>query len=401
MARFYYKAVNPSGRVVDGHIEAANESDLELRISNMDLDLIRYKADKAPRILQRGRVDTKELIAFTYHLEQLLHAGVPLVDALQDLRDSITQSAFKDIVSSLIETIGTGNTFSQALAQHPKVFTTVYVNMVNVGETSGQLVNVLRDLTGMLRWQYELAAKAKKMMVYPVFVLIVVSAVVIFLMTYLVPQLLPFIKLAGDKIPWHTQLLIDTSGFVQAYWYIVFGFPLLVFVAIKSMARYSPSLRMWVDRIKLKFPLFGPISYKIKLARFSNYFALMYASGITVLDSIDLGKRIMNNSVLENALERVHDQISDGESISLSFANVGLFPALVVRMIRVGENTGAMSEALMNISYFYDNEVKDAIDTLEPAIMPSLTIFLGAIVGWIMLSIMGPIYDAVVSLSAL
>jgi type IV pilus assembly protein PilC len=392
--------VNQDGRVVGGYIEAANESDLELRVANMDLDLIRYKTDKAPRFLQRNKVDTKELISFSYHLEQLLNAGVPLVDALQDLRDSISQGAFKDVASSLIENIGTGKTFSQALAQHPKIFSTVYINMVHVGETSGQLVRVLRDLTGMLRWQYELAAKARKMLVYPVFVLVVVSAVVIFLMTYLVPQLIPFIKLAGDEIPWHTQLLIDTSEFVHSYWYLVVGLPVLTIILIKFLARSSPSLRQWIDNLKLTFPLFGPISYKIKLARFCNYFALMYASGITVLDSIGLSKRIMNNSVLENALDRVHEQISDGESISLSFANVGIFPALVVRMIRVGENTGAMSEALLNVSYFYDNEVKDAIDTLEPAIMPSLTIFLGAIVAWIMLSIMGPIYDAVVSLSA-
>ena len=401
MARYFYKAVNQDGRVVNGYIEAANESDLELRITNMDLDLIRYKTDKAPRFLQRGSVNTKELIAFTYHLEQLLNAGVPLIDALTDLRDSISQGAFKDVASSLIENIGTGKTFSQALAQHPKIFSTVYVNMVHVGETSGQLVKVLRDLTGMLRWQYELAAKAKKMMVYPVFVLVVVSVVIVFLMTYLVPQLIPFIKLAGDEIPWHTQLLIDVSNIIKNFWYLIFGLPIVAAVTLKIMARSSPSLRQWIDRMKLKVPLFGTISYKIKMARFCNYFALMYASGITVLDSIGLAKRIMNNSVLEAALDRVHEQVSDGESISLSFANVGMFPALVVRMIRVGENTGAMSEALLNVSYFYDNDVKDAIDTLEPAIMPSLTIFLGAIVGWIMLSIMGPIYDAVVSLSAM
>jgi type IV pilus assembly protein PilC len=400
MARFYYKAVNKDGRVVDGYIEAANESDLELRISNMEMDLIRYKADKAPRFLQRGKVDTKELISFTYHLEQLLNAGVPLVDALQDLRDSVSQGALKDVASGLIENIGTGKTFSQALAQHPKVFSTIYINMVHVGETSGQLVKVLRDLSGMLRWQYELAAKARKMMVYPAFVLVVVAAVVIFLMTYLVPQLVPFIKLAGEEIPWHTQLLIDTSAFIHGYWYLVIGVPIITVIVIKFRARHSPGLRLWLDNVKLKFPLFGPISYKIKLARFCNYFALMYASGITVLDSIGLGKRIMDNSVLESALDRVHEQISDGESISLSFANVGMFPALVVRMIRVGENTGAMSEALLNVSYFYDNEVKDAIDTLEPAIMPLLTIFLGVVVGWIMLSVMGPIYDAVVTLSA-
>ena len=139
---------------------------------------------------------------------------------------------------------------------------------------------------------------------------------------------------------------------------------------------------------------------KIKLARFCNYFALMYTSGISVLESIMMGKQIMNNKALEDALEKAHDQIADGESISLSFGNVGLFPPLVVRMLRVGENTGAMGDALLNVSYFYDKEVKDSIEGIEPLIVPMITIVLGAIVAWIMLSVIGPIYDAVVKLSA-
>lgn len=403
MARYSYKAVSPDGRVVEGYIEAANEADLETRVANMDMDLIRCKPDTGSQrtLFQRNRIDTKELITFTYHLEQLLKAGVPLVDALHDLRDSLsTQGAFKDVVTGLIEAIGTGKTFSQALAIYPKTFGQVYVNMVHVGESSGQLVKVLGDLAGMLKWQYELAAQAKKMLIYPSFVFVVVVLVIIFLMTYLVPQLIPFIKLAGEEIQWHTQLLIDVSQFFVDYWFFLLVGPPAVFLAVKFTAARSPGLRMKLDAWKFKVPVVGPIAYKIKLARFCNYFALMYSSGITVLDAIGMGRGVMNNSLLENALERVREQVSEGESISLSFANVGLFPALVVRMIRVGENTGNMSESLLNVSYFYDSEVKGAIDRLEPAVMPAITIFLGAIVVWIMLSIMGPIYDAVVSLSA-
>ncbi|HEX7028126.1 MAG TPA: type II secretion system F family protein [Gammaproteobacteria bacterium] len=400
MAKYSYKAVNSAGRIIEGEIEAANESDLELRISHMDLELIRFNPEKRPLFTLQRKLDPQELITFTYHLEQLLHAGVPLIEALQDLRDSVRHGYFRDVLAGLIEAIGTGKTFSQALAAYPKVFGSVYSSMVYVGENSGQLVRVLNDLSGMLRWQYELIAKAKRMMVYPTFVFAVVSMVIVFLMTYLVPKLVPFIRLAGEEISWHTQALIDTSGFFIDYWYVLLGVTVALATGLKLLAALNKGIRRKVDALKLRIWLIGPISTKIKMARFCNYFALMYASGITILNAIKMSKHVMNNLVLEEALDRVHEQITEGESIHVSFANVGLFPALVVRMVRVGENTGAMSEALMNVSYFYDREVNNSINALEPLIMPCITVFLGMIVGWIMLSIMGPIYDAVVSLSA-
>ena len=399
MARYFYKAIDPAGKVVEGHVEAANEADLETRISNMSLDLIRSKIEKEHQGFRRRRIDTKELISFTYHLEQLLKAGVPLIEALHDLRDSINHGLMKDVVSSLIENIGAGKTFSEALAEHPKVFGSVYINMVHVGESSGQLVRVLNDLTEMLRWQFELTAKARKIMVYPIIVLSITTVVILFLMTYLVPKLIPFIQLAGQEIPWYTSALIITSEYLLSYWHILLILPPVIYALFKVFLKYSPALRYAIDRLKLKLPLFGSIAYKLKLARFCNYFALMYSSGITVLEAIVLGKQVINNSVLTVALEKVHEQISEGEAISASFARVGFFPALVVRMIRVGENTGAMGEALLNVSYFYDNEVKNAIDTVEPAIMPAVIVVLGSVIAWIVIAVIWPIYDALVSLS--
>lgn len=399
MARYTYKAVDPSGRLVEGNIEAANEADLELRVANMELDLIRFKsAEKQSFSFQSARVEPKELINFSYHLEQLLKAGVPLIEALQDLRDSTNRGLFRDVISGLIDTISSGSTFSEALAQHPKVFSKVYINMIHVGENSGQLVKVLQDLTSMLRWQYELTAKAKQIMIYPSIVLVIVVAVIIFLMTYLMPLLIPFLKMARQEIPWHTELLIATSNFMVDNWFFLLIIPPVLFLSFIGLTKHSPSLRYWLDRAKFKIPLIGPINYKIKLARFCNYFAMMYSSGITVLDAVAMGKRVMDNSALEAALDRVQEQISDGELISTSFTRAGLFPALIVRMLKVGENTGAMSEALLNVSYFYESEVKDSIDRFGAMITPAITLVLGAVIGWIGLSVIGPIYDAVVSL---
>lgn len=400
MPRYFYKAIDPHGKMIEGQVEASNESDLESRISHMKLELVRYRTETKPLFTIRQRIEVKELIAFTYHMEQMLKAGVPLVDALMDLRDSVDNDTLKNVISGLIENIGTGKTFSQALGEYPKVFSEVYVSMVHVGENSGQLVRVLQDLTGMLKWQFELASKARRMMSYPTFVLVVVSGVIVFLMTYLVPKLVPFIKLAGGEFPWHTKALIATSNFIMSNWYLIIAMAVGTLTLSRIAIARSSHLRYKFDMLKLKFWLIGPILSKIKLARFCNYFALMYNSGISVLDSILLSKQIMDNKALEDALDKAHDQIADGESISVSFGNVGLFPPLVVRMLRVGENTGAMGDALLNVSYFYDKEVKDSIEAIEPLIVPAITVVLGSIVGWIMLSVMGPIYDAVVKLSA-
>jgi type IV pilus assembly protein PilC len=401
MTRYFYKAIDPNGKIIEGQVEASNESDLESRVSHMKLELLRYRTETRPLFtLQRQRIDVRDRIAFTYHMEQMLKAGVPMVEALMDLRDSVSNDLLKNVISGLIENIGSGRTLSQALAEHPKVFSEVYVSMVHVGENSGQLVRVLQDLSGMLKWQYELASKAKRMLTYPAFVLVTVSGVVVFLMTYLVPKLIPFIKLAGTEFPVHTRVLIGTSNFIMSNWYLLIAALAAVLTAGAVGVGRSAQLRYRFDLLKLRLWVIGPILFKIKLARFCNYFALMYNSGISVLESVLLARKIMDNKALEDALEKAHDLIADGESISASFNNVGLFPPLVVRMLRVGENTGAMGEALLNVSYFYDKEVKDSIDGFEPLIIPAITVFLGSIVGWIMLSFMGPIYDAVVKLSA-
>lgn len=403
MAKYQYKAINQQGKIVHGHIEAANESDLEFRISNMSLDLIRFKGESVKKTwfsLQAKKVNRKELVAFTYHLEQLLKAGVPVIDALQDIRDSVSHGLLRDVISSLIENIGSGKTISEALRQHRNVFDSVFVSMVQVGEQSGHLVEVLRDLTNMIKWQDELIAKAKKMSIYPLFVVTVVIGVIAFLMMYLVPQLIPFLKMTGEAIPWHTQLLIFISDAAKENWLFFLMLPIIVFGAMKLMLKYSGRFQYTFDGWKLKLWIFGPILYKIKVARFSNYLAMMYTSGIAVLNAILMSKAVMNNAVLEDALQRAHDQISEGENISNAFANVGLFTALVVRMLRVGESTGAMAEALMNVSYFYSREVGESIEQIEPVIMPVITIFLAAIIAWIAFSVLGPIYDAVVVLSA-
>ena len=399
MESYKYKAVDRRGRRVAGSMDAANVTDLELRLGRMGLDLIGYReVRRRGPLLRFGATPRAELINFSFHLEQLLRAGVPVVDALTDLGSTIDDPAFRDVVAELVEAIEGGRTFSEALAGFPAVFGNVYVSMVRVGEQSGRLPQVLKDLTEMLRWQDEMIAYAKRVMVYPLIVLAVVGAVIIFLMIYLVPKLTSFLQTMGGTLPAHTQALIWTSRFFVDWWWLLAIAGVATPAAIRYLAQRSPRFRYRWDNFKLNIWLFGDLVYKIRLARFANYFAMMYTSGITVLESLRLSRALMDNVVLERGIERVQEQIAEGETISDAFANAGLFPPLVVRMMRVGETSGALDEALHNVSYFYSRAVREAVERLQPAIQPVLTVFLGALVAWIMLSVIGPIYDTITTL---
>ncbi|MDX1609652.1 MAG: type II secretion system F family protein [Halofilum sp. (in: g-proteobacteria)] len=398
MQTYKYKAVDSTGRAVRGTIDAANLTDLEMRLSRMGLDLVQYRQQRRGRRLRIRRTSRNELINFSFHLEQLLNAGVPMVDALSDIGSTIDDPAFRDVVAELVEAIEGGSTFSEALAAFPHVFGNVYISMVRVGEQSGRLVPVLRDLAAMIRWQDEMISYAKRVMVYPAIVLAVVGAVVVFLMIYLVPQLTSFLATMGAELPAHTRALIAVSGFLVDWWFVLLAVGFAVPFAIRYLTRNSPRFRYQWDLLKLHIWLFGPLNYKIRMARFANYFALMYTSGITVLEALRLSRALMDNVVLEGAIHRVQESIAEGETISEAFSRARLFPPLIVRMMRVGETSGALDEALHNVSYFYSREVRESVERLQPAIQPVLTVILGALVGWIMFSVIGPIYDTISTL---
>ncbi len=399
MDTYKYKAMDAQGRRVTGTLDAANMTDLEMRLGRMGLDLIDSHEVRRTGLLSRFRKTSRpELINFSFHLEQLLNAGVPMVDALSDLGSTIDDPAFRDVVAELVEAIEGGKTFSDALADFPGVFGNVYISMVRVGEQSGSLPRVLHDLADMLRWQDEIVAYVRRVMVYPLIVLAVVGAAVTFLMIYLVPKLTSFLQSVGGELPVHTRALIAVSDFFVAWWYVLLLIAILLPAGIRYAARTRPAFRMAWDRFKLRLWLFGDLMYKIRLARFSNYFALMYGAGITVLDALRLSRALMDNAVLEDAVDRVRRHIGEGETLSDAFTRTGLFPPFVVRMMRVGESTGALDDALHNVSYFYAREVREAVERLEPAIQPILTVVLGGLVGWIMFSVLGPIYDTIATL---
>ncbi len=396
MPLYQYKAIDAGGKFISGSLDAGNISDLEIRLEKMEMDLVTFKLkEHGSDLFGRNKIGRRDLINFSFYLEQLTRAGVPILEGLADLRDGEENPAFRDVIASVIEAIEGGNSFSQALALYPKIFDDVFVSLIKVGEKSGKMSEVLVDITETLKWQDELLGKARKIMTYPMVIGTLVLSVVMFMMIFVVPDIMEAIVALGGEIPFETRALMATSSFMVNYWYLVISAPFVISFALGYFYRTNNQARFRLDGILLKIWLFGPVNEKIKISRFTRYFALMFASGITVLDAINLSKSVVSNMVLEDGIERAWQQISEGNSISESFKNIGIFPPLVVRMLRVGEASGQMDKSLNNVSYFFDRDINDSIEKMEPVMQTSLMAIIGIIVLWLALSVLGPIYDTI------
>ncbi len=400
MALFSYRSVDSRGRYHTGKLDAANENDLETKLARMGMDLIRAKFVGEQRSLFNNvAVRRIDLINFCFHMEQLTRSGVSIIDGLVDLRDSVEQAGFRTVIARIIEDIESGKKLSDAMSAHPKVFDEMFTNLISAGEESGQLPDVFLSLNRMIKWQDELITTTKKLLIFPAFVGLAIIFVIGFLMLYLVPQLINFIEGIGSTLPFHTRLLIATSDFFVAYWYLFTLVPIVLSIIIRLLASVSQDVRYRIDSLKLRTWQIGPVLKKIILSRFANFFAMMYKAGIPVLQCIEITERIVGNVAIRNALAKAREDIQEGQGVSISFQNTGLFPPLVVRMIRVGETTGQLDEALLNVSYFYDRDIKDSIDAVQALIQPTMTVLLGGILGWVMLSVMGPVYDSISNLA--
>ena len=392
---FDYKAVSMEGRMVFGRIDAINLVDLEMRLKRMDLDLVTGRPIDQHRLFGSRKIPRPELINFCFHLDQLARAGVPILEGLADLRDSIENPRFREVIAGLIESIEGGQTLSQAMAGHPTVFSKVFVSLIRSGEATGQLPEVLSSLNESLKWEDELASHTKKLLMYPAFVGTIVLSATFFLMIYMVPQLKQFVKNMGQALPPQTQLLFFVSDLLVGYWWLFLSLPVLAVVVGQLVLRSNPLARLRLDGMKLALPIFGPILKKIILSRFANTFAMLYAAGIPILESIRTTQDIVGNRVVRKALVRVEQSIREGQNVAGAFHDAGLFPPLVVRMLRVGENTGGLDKSLRNVSYFYNRDVKESVEKAQTLIEPMLTLFMGALLGWIMLSVIGPVYDVI------
>ncbi|MDD3481561.1 type II secretion system F family protein [Azovibrio restrictus] len=392
---YRYSAVDAEGRRVGGRMDAMNPVDLEMRLRHMGLDLVRGKPIRHRRWSGNARVPRRELINFCFQLQQLIRAGVPLLEALTDLRDSLEHPRLKEVTANLVKNIEGGHTLSQAMAAHPGLFNRVFLSLIRAGEVSGDLDRVLDNLSTSLKWEDELISHTQKLLLYPAFVSTIVLGATTFLMVYMVPQLKLFVGNLGQALPVHTRALFLVSDLLLDYWYVPLLLPGLLTVQLLYLLRNNPLARRRFDALKLRLPLVGGILRKIILSRFASTFAMLYAAGIPVLESLRTTRDVVGNRIIRGALEQTEQAIREGRNMAAAFQDTGLFPPLVVRMVRIGESTGALDTALLNISYFYNRDVQESVSRAQALIEPLLTLILGTLLGWIMLSVIGPIYDVI------
>ena len=399
MATFEYRAVNELGRITKGRIEAANLLDLESRIKQMGLELIEGNLSSSSSLLRRS-VKPRELIDFCFHMEQLLKAGVPLIESVEDFANSLPQGRMREVIATVIQSVRGGKPFSDALAEHPQVFDNVFVALVHTGEQSGNLPRIFEKLLVSLRWQDELRAQLVKVLIYPAFALTLVIAVFLFFMLYLVPRLAVVLKSMVSKLPPQTELMIAISEFLQHRWGYLVVLALGLVAALMVLNRATGRLRYKVDSAKLGMPLVGSIIQKIILSRFTSLLSMLYASGITVTKALEICAMSANNAVIKTGIEDVQSHIIEGKTITESFALSGIFPSLVVRMIKIGESSGKLDEALDNAGYFFNRDVQEAVGRLQELIPPILTVVIGVMIGWLAISVLGPMYEVISKVTA-
>jgi type IV pilus assembly protein PilC len=391
MPSFEYKAIDKTGQPARGGLDAVNEVDLELRLRRMGLDLITCKqVDRRSRSIGAGGAITRQdLINFCFDMEQMVRSGIPILDGLRDMRDSIDSPRFREVLTVMAEDMEAGNVLSQCMSTHPEAFDRVFISLIRAGEQSGQLPEVFQNLAETIRWQDELLSQTRRLLMYPAFTLVVVLGVMAALLIFLVPQIAQLFKSMGMALPMQTKVLLAVSGVAKDFWLPIIMLPTIAVITLVITVRRSTKAAYLWDHAKLHIPVIGPIIQKIIMSRFTNTFGLMYRSGITVLDAIRISEDVVGNRVVADGLNRAVQQIGSGEGLTDTFHNLGLFPPLVIRMLRVGESTGALDTALANVTYFYNRDVKDAVEMLGPA----LTLILGGMIAFVIWAVLGPVYD--------
>ncbi len=396
MPLYNYKALNQTGRRVRGQLNANNEADLYQRLKQINLELLAAAADKGRRglALFGTRVKNRELIQMCLHLQQLSGAGVSLMEGLADVRDSTDHRRLRDLVAEVFEDVSSGQSLSEAFGRHPRVFSSVFQSLVAAGEESGNLTESFTQLIKHLKWSEDLSAKIKKATRYPLIMLGVMAGLFMFMMLLVVPQVTSFLIASGQALPVVTLALIATSDFVQNYWWAIFGVPVATFFFLKFMARVSEDIAFKIDLYALRIPVIGELMRKLSLSRFSHFFATMFQSGVPILTCLDTAGRVVGNRCLAKSLISVRVGVEDGNPLSVGLRNTGEFPSLVVRLVKIGEDSGNLGETLNNVTGFYDRDIDQSVDALVGMIEPALTLFAGGMMAWIVIAVIGPIYDS-------
>ena len=401
MPVFTYRGTNRTGAAVAGEMTASNKTELQ--------SLLRRQQITATRMSEKGKefnlpsfgggVDSKELAIFTRQFSVMIDAGLPLVQCLEILSSQQENKTFQKVLAGTRGSVEGGSTLSAAMKQYPKVFDPLYTNMVEAGETGGILDTILQRLAAYIEKNVKLQRAVKSALVYPIGVLTIAAAVITLLLWKVVPVFATLFAGLGVDLPLPTRIVIGLSHFVGS----IFGF--LIFVAIIGMVvgikiwYGTPSGRMAIDTIILKLPVLGILMRKIAVARFTRTLGTLISSGVPILEGLDITARTSGNAVIEKALNQVRKSLEEGKSLTDPLKESEVFPGMVTQMIAVGEQTGAMDAMLQKIADFYEEEVDAAVKDLLTALEPIMIVFLGLVVGGVVISMYLPLFSLIGKLS--
>lgn len=395
MPLYEYKGKTVGGRPVQGERKAKNKAELEryLRANKILPTQVTKKASQI-NIKFGGRVKKVEISRFTRQFATMIGAGLPMVQCLEILSNQLESAEFRGIATKVKEDVQSGSTLSEALSKHKKVFDELYVNMVEAGEMGGALDTILVRLAAYREKADGLARKVKGALVYPIVVAIVAGGVTFAMLTYIVPVFAKMFSGMGAELPGPTKTVMGISNFLQANSIAIFIGIAALIVGFNFALRY-PEVRLAFDKFKLRMPLLGNLIRKSAVSRFTRTLSTLISSGVSILDALDITSKTSGNMVLQNAIRRSMMSIAEGETITAPLKESGVFPPMVIQMISVGEKTGGLDEMLSKIADFYDEEVDAAVAALTSIIEPVIIVFMGAVIGGIMIAMYLPMFDII------
>jgi len=397
MPVFTYRGTNRAGASVAGEITAANKTELQtlLRRQQITPTKMSEKGKEFNLPTFGGSVSAKELAVFTRQFSVMIDAGLPLVQCLEILASQQENKMFQKVLTATRSSVEGGSTLSAAMKQYPKVFDPLYANMVEAGETGGILDTILQRLSTYIEKNVKLKAAVKSALIYPIGVLTIAAGVIILLLWKVVPVFATLFAGLGVDLPLPTKIVISLSNFIGS----VFG--LLIFVGIAASVfgikvwYGTPQGRYAIDSIILKLPILGLLMRKIAVARFTRTLGTLISSGVPILEGLDITAKTSGNAVVEKALFSVRKALEEGKSLTEPLKESGVFPGMVTQMISVGEQTGAMDAMLQKIADFYEDEVDAAVKDLLTALEPIMIVFLGLVVGGVVISMYLPLFSLI------
>ncbi|PKO17537.1 pilus assembly protein PilC [candidate division BRC1 bacterium HGW-BRC1-1] len=403
MPEYTYEALDKGGKQVRGVIDASSEEVIVEKLRNMgyyplNVVINKSKAGNVDVLALPGlriifhRVKLKHVMTFTRQLATLIDAGLPILRSLHILQEQVESAIFKEKIRQISKDIESGGTLSEALAKHPKVFDGLYVNMVRAGEMGGVLEAVLNKIAEFLEKRQAIIGKVRSAMMYPLVVMTLAVGIVSFILLVIIPKFKDIFDQLGAELPFLTQLLIDLS-YILAHRTIWVILALVVVWQVFKKINSTKEGKYFFDRLKLKLPVFGDLFRKTAIVRFASTLSTLITSGVPILQALDIVRETSGNEVVTRAMDTVYASVKDGETIHEPLAKCKVFPPLVVHMVAVGEETGAIDQMLTKVAEAYEREVDDTVNALTSILEPVLIVFLGAIVGVIVVALYLPLFS--------